>query len=83
MAVNFIKKPWLHFLVIGAVLYSLQSGLQPKVLAQIALPTEDRVAQLRGQWLRSTGYPPTEKQVQQLIDNEVNQEILFQEVMRK
>ena len=82
MAFNFIKKPWLHFLVIGAVLYSLQSGLQPQQLAEIALPTEERVAQLRGQWLRSTGYPPTEKQVQQLIDREVNQEILFQEALR-
>jgi hypothetical protein len=82
MAFNVLKKPWLHFLVIGAVLYSLQSGLQPQQLAEIALPTEERVAELRGQWLRSTGYPPTQQQVQQLIDREINQEILFQEALR-
>lgn len=82
MVFKCLKKPWLHFLLIGAALYSLESGLRPEQLAEIVPPTEDRVAELRGQWLRSTGSPPTEQQVQQLIDREINQEILFQEALR-
>lgn len=79
---NFLKKPWLHFLLVGTALYLLQSSLQSQQLAEIALPSEDRVAELRGQWLRSTGRPPTKQQLQQLIDHEINQEILFQEALR-
>ena len=82
LVVNFLRKPWLHFLMIGAALYILQPTLQPGQLPAIAAPTEERVAELRGQWLRSTGYPPTVKQLQLLIDNELDQEMLFQQALR-
>ncbi len=82
MRLNSFKKPWLHFLLIGALLYILQATLQTVPRVTIQLPSEERIAELRGQWLRSTGYPPSAEQVQQLVDDEINQEILFQQALR-
>jgi parvulin-like peptidyl-prolyl isomerase len=82
MAGKFINKPWLHFLLLGFALYVLQLELQGRQLPEIAVPSADKIAELRGQWLRSTGALPTAQQVQGLIDNEINQEILFQQALR-
>jgi hypothetical protein len=78
-----LQKAWLHFMLIGVGLYALQQSLLPPVLPIVYLPTADKVAELRGQWLRTTGRPPSEQQIQLLIDNEVNQEILLQEAIRR
>ena len=78
----FFKKPWLHFLLMGIALYVLQQKLESGQLAEIELPSEEKIAELRGQWLRTAGRPPSEQQLQQLVNNEINQEILFQQALR-
>lgn len=78
-----LQKAWLHFLLIGACLYALQQSLLVPEAPIVYLPTANKIAELRVQWLRTTGRPPSEQQMQLLIDNEVNQEILLQEAIRR
>ena len=79
----FLTQPWLHFVVIGLLLYAAQQWLQPVPPTIIAPPSEEKIAELRGQWLRATGRPPSELQVQRLVENEIDQEILFQEALTR
>jgi hypothetical protein len=82
-----LNKPWLHFLVLGLCLYCLKLWLQlslpPPEPRLIYPPSEEKIAQLRGQWLRSTGRIPSAEQLRQLIEHEVDQEILFQEALQQ
>lgn len=78
-----LKKPWLHFILIGICVYAAQRWQQEPQLIAIDGPTTEKIAELSGQWLRSTGRAPTEQQLQQLVENEINQEILFQEALSR
>lgn len=77
------KAPWLHFIVIGLCLYGVQQWHQEVAATPITAPTETKMAELRGQWLATTGRPPSSGQMQSLLENEINQEILFQDALRR
>ncbi|WP_101760467.1 peptidylprolyl isomerase [Oceanicoccus sp. KOV_DT_Chl] len=79
---SFIRQPWLHFLIIGWLLFIIQQQLQTTPRTIIYAPSTEKIAELRGQWLRTTGRVPSEKQVQQLINNEIDREILFQQAIK-
>jgi hypothetical protein len=80
---SILNKPWLHFLIVGLCLYLGEQWWQSPSLKIVIPPSEEKVAELRGQWLRSSGRPPSDVELQQLIDNEIVQEILFQEALDK
>ncbi|MCP4467027.1 MAG: peptidyl-prolyl cis-trans isomerase [Halieaceae bacterium] len=74
---NWLKRPWLHFLLIGGLLYSADAHWQEPALKFLELPDRERIEQMRGQWLRTTGREPSAEQLQFLIDDELNRQILF------
>ena len=50
-----LNKPWLHFIVLGIVLYKLQTMLFPEPKPVIGPLNEARVEALQQQWFASAG----------------------------
>jgi parvulin-like peptidyl-prolyl isomerase len=80
-----LREPLVHFLLIGAALFGLY-GLTQSDRPATAPSTEirlsvDEIAQLtqlyQAQWRR----PPTPQELAQLVDNKVEQEILYREAL--
>jgi peptidyl-prolyl cis-trans isomerase C len=80
-----LREPLVHFLLIGAVLFGLYSltqsgrpGIAPSKEIRLSL---DEIAQLtllyRSQWRR----PPTPQELERLVENKVQQEILYREAL--
>ncbi|MFT7243960.1 MAG: hypothetical protein ACI82A_001310 [Candidatus Azotimanducaceae bacterium] len=76
-----LKKPWLHFMVLGAVLFLLQSVLFPEPKIVIGPLSDARVGALKEQWRESAGRQPTSKQVAGFIAAELDGDMLFQRAL--
>ncbi|MBL4679141.1 MAG: hypothetical protein JKY88_00270 [Pseudomonadales bacterium] len=76
-----LNKPWLHFIVLGAVLFYLQSVFFPEPKTVIWPLSEARVNRLQEQWLTSTGRNPTPTQVGKFIAAELDRDMLFQRAL--
>lgn len=79
------REPLLHFLLIGAVLFGLYTlvpngPMTPPASKEIRLSV-DEINQLillfQSQWRR----PPTPQELQQLVENKVQQEVLYREAL--
>ncbi|SEH97320.1 peptidyl-prolyl cis-trans isomerase [Rhizobium tibeticum] len=81
-----IGEPLLHFLVVGGFLFGVYHLLTPPQgegeanTNQIVL-TKDDVRQLAISWLAQGRSSPTTEQIRGLVDQKVNQEILFREAV--
>ena len=80
-----LREPLIHFLLIGAVLFALDRYVQPApgdgaASKQIRLSL-DEIAQLtllyQSQWRR----PPTPQELERMVENKVQQEILYREAL--
>ena len=82
---RFLREPLVHFLLIGAVLFGLDSvtpsgraGTAPSKEIRLSL---DEIAQLtllyQSQWRR----PPTPQELESMVENKVQQEILYREAL--
>jgi len=76
-----LHKPWLHFLVLGSVLYQIQITVFPDPKTVIGPLSASRQAALQQQWLSSFGQPPTAKQQAELIEDELDRDLLFQRAL--
>ncbi len=82
---KWLREPLLHFLLLGALLFGLyaaanNSGLESKSGNRIEVLASD-IDQLRENWTKQWGSPPTEEQLQWLIDEFVRQEVLYREAL--
>jgi hypothetical protein len=73
-----LNRPWLHFIVLGCLLYYLQGLLFPPPKPVIGPLAPERVEALREQWFASTRRLPTQDQVARMIDAELDRDMLFQ-----
>ena len=76
-----LNKPWLHFIVLGAVLFPLQSLFFPEPKTVIGPLSEARSSALHEQWLTSTGRHPAPKQIEKFIALELDRDMLFQRAL--
>jgi hypothetical protein len=76
-----INKPWLHFIVLGAVLFQLQSVFFAEPKTMIGPLSEARISGLQEQWLTSTGRHPAPKQMARFIELELDRDMLFQRAL--
>ena len=76
-----LNRPWLHFIVLGSLLYYLQGVIFPRPKPVIGPLSEERVEALREQFFASTRRMPTEEQVARMVDAELDRDILFQRAL--
>ncbi|MEH6589566.1 MAG: peptidylprolyl isomerase [Halioglobus sp.] len=73
-----LNKPWLHFIVMGLLLYKIQGALFPEPRPVIGPLNPARLEALSQQWLSATGQLPTAEQKQRLVSTELDRDMLFQ-----
>lgn len=71
---------WLHFIIIGSVLFALVRYFEP--LPPIPYPQDSEIAELQENWLRTTGGITNDTELVLLIKDWQDQELLFQEALR-
>jgi hypothetical protein len=76
-----LNKPWLHFMVLGAVLFQLQSVFWPEPKTVIPPLSEARISALQEQWLASTGRQPTIEQTANFIALARDRDMLLQRAL--
>lgn len=79
---SILRRPSIHFLAIGLVLFAggrLLALDQPHP-APIELDAA-RVAELRSNWMRLSGKPPSSRQLEAIVREAVDEEILFREAI--
>lgn len=73
-----LNRPWLHFIVLGCLLFYLQGVFFPEPKPIIGPLSEARMEALQQQWLASVGRPPTPEQLSRVVEAELDRDMLFQ-----
>jgi len=73
-----LNRPWLHFIVLGSLLFYLKGIYFPQPKPVVGPLSEARIEALQQQWLASLGRPPTSAQLASLVDAELDRDMLFQ-----
>jgi parvulin-like peptidyl-prolyl cis-trans isomerase-like protein len=73
-----LNRPWLHFIVLGSLLYYLQGEFFPAPRPVLGPLSEARVESLQQQWFASVGRAPTDEQLQRMVQAELDRDMLFQ-----
>lgn len=72
------NRPWLHFIVLGSLLYYLQGEIFPEPKPVIGPLSEARTEALQQQWFASVGRAPTAEQQARMVQAELDRDMLFQ-----
>lgn len=73
-----LNRPWVHFIVLGSLLYYLQGQMFPEPKPVVGPLSEARLEALRQQWFASTGRLPGDSQMARMVESELNRDMLFQ-----
>ena len=73
-----LNRPWVHFVAIGVLLFWLQGKLFPEPKPVVGPLAKERIEALQQQWFSSVGRPPSEEQLQRMIDAELDRDMMFQ-----
>lgn len=72
-----LNRPWVHFIVLGCLLYYLKGIAFPAPRPVIGPLSDARVEMLRQQWLSSVGRAPTPEQLSRMVADELDRDMLF------
>jgi hypothetical protein len=73
-----LNRPWLHFIVLGSVLFYLQGEFFPEPKPVLGPLSEARIDSLQQQWFSSVGRAPTAEQMARMVQAELDRDMLFQ-----
>lgn len=73
-----LNRPWLHFIVLGCLLYYLQGVFFPQPRPVVGPLAGARVEALRQQWFSTTGRLPSAEQLERMVSAELDRDMLFQ-----
>ncbi len=73
-----LNRPWLHFMLLGVVLYSAKGYFFPPPKPVVGPLSDARIEALQQQWFGGARQMPTEEQLGRIIDAELDRDILFQ-----
>lgn len=73
-----LNKPWIHFIVLGSLLYYLQGIIFPAPKPIVGPLSAARMESLQQQWLATTGRAPTAEQLERMVTAELDRDMLFQ-----
>ncbi|MEM1152652.1 MAG: peptidyl-prolyl cis-trans isomerase [Pseudomonadota bacterium] len=80
-AMSWLNKPWIHFVILGGVLYYLQVALFPEPKPIVGPISAERLASLEQQWISATGRPPSDEQLDRMVSFELDRDLLFQQAL--
>lgn len=72
-----LNRPWLHFIVLGGLLFYLQGVFFPEPKPVIGPLGEARLEALNQQWFASIRRPPTAEQQARMVQAELDRDMLF------
>ncbi len=75
------NRPWLHFVVLGIVFFTLKGVIFPEPKTVIGPLHESRIAALQQQWFTRFGRKPSAVQKQKMITDELERDLLFQHAL--
>ncbi|MFT6286350.1 MAG: hypothetical protein ACJA09_001096 [Alcanivorax sp.] len=78
---SWINKPWIHFLILGVLLFKLQSWVYPPSKPVVGPLPDARIEALQQQWQLTTGRPPSQEQLTRMIAAELDRDMLFQRAL--
>ncbi len=78
---SWLKKPWIHFLLLGFLLFELQQQLFPEPKPVVGPLPDARIEALQQQWFSTTGRLPNEVQLARLVESELDRDMLFQRAL--
>ncbi len=73
-----LNRPWLHFVVLGSLLFYLQGRYFPAPKPVLGPLSEARIESLQQQWFASVGRAPTAEQLERMKQAELDRDMLFQ-----
>lgn len=73
-----LNRPWVHFIVLGCVLFYLQGVFFPQPKPVVGPLSEARMEALQEQWFASVGRVPTPEQRARIVQAELDRDMLFQ-----
>ncbi len=78
-----LKEPFLHFIVIGITLFVLYGLVNDKTISKNTILINDfDVTNIIARWEMQWNRPPTEVELQNLINLKIKQEIFYQEALK-
>lgn len=80
-----LREPLLHFLIAGFALFALYGGLHPSTVShdpQRIEITPDDIRRIEISWLARWQRPPSDQQLQGMLDEYVKEEILYREALK-
>ena len=78
---RWLGRPWLHFLVLGFVLFRIEAALFPPPKPVIGPLPVARIEALQEQWFTSTGRLPSAVQSERMTSAELDRDMLFQRAL--
>ena len=82
--IEWLKEPLLHFLLLGALLFGLYSLLNPEEASftdnRIVVSAGD-IERLSVNWEQRRNRPPTDSELQMLIDSYIREEVYYREAL--
>ena len=76
-----LNRPWIHFLLLGVLLFWAKGRFFPEPPTVIGPLTEARMETLQQQWFATVGRAPSEAQLQRIRDAELDRDMLFQRAL--
>lgn len=73
-----LNRPWLHFIVLGSLLFYLQGVYFPEPRPVVGPLSKARMEALQQQWFATVGRPPTAEQMARIVETELDRDMLFQ-----
>jgi len=76
-----LNRPWVHFIVLGSVLFYLQGLFFPQPKTVIGPLSPARIDAMEQQWFATVGRPPTAAQLDGMVEAELDRDMLFQRAL--
>jgi len=73
-----LNRPWIHFIVLGVLLFYLKGVFFPAPKPVIGPLGGARIEALKQQWFSSTGRLPSPEQLDRMVTAELDRDMLFQ-----
>lgn len=83
MQLNFTRKPYWHFILIGTLLYGGQQLTSSDPIQTVRGPSAERIIEMREDWVQRVGSDPSPEQVSKFIQTEIDNEILYLEAFKR